>query len=75
MNIVVDMSLSPEWVETLERHGWPARHWSTIGDPRAEDATILRQYQSMLESGALVTVDEARSRVRLLPIGSAGEKQ
>ena len=28
---------------------------------------ILRQYESVLETGALVTVDETRSRVRVLP--------
>jgi len=39
--IVVDMNLSPEWVAELTRHGWPAVHWSTVGDPRAEDSVIL----------------------------------
>lgn len=28
---------------------------------------ILRQYESVLEKGALVTVDETKSRVRILP--------
>lgn len=28
---------------------------------------LLRQYESALESGALITVDEIRSRVRILP--------
>jgi predicted nuclease of predicted toxin-antitoxin system len=28
---------------------------------------ILRQYEAVLEKGALVTVDETRSRVRILP--------
>jgi len=28
---------------------------------------ILRQYESVLEKGALATVDEAKSRVRILP--------
>ncbi len=28
---------------------------------------ILRQYESALEKGALITVDEAKSRVRILP--------
>ncbi len=28
---------------------------------------VLRQYESSLEKGALVTVDEAKSRVRILP--------
>ena len=29
---------------------------------------VLRQYESILESGALITVDQNRSRVRILPI-------
>ena len=29
---------------------------------------VLRRYQSQLEHGALISVDESRSRVRLLPI-------
>ncbi|MGH7456776.1 MAG: DUF5615 family PIN-like protein [bacterium] len=120
MKIVIDMSLSPDWVSVLEGHGWETLHWSTIGDPRAEDSLImdwartngyivfthdldfgtllalsgafgpsviqvrtqdvmphhletiltpiLRQYESLLETGALVTVDEHKSRVRVLPI-------
>jgi len=28
---------------------------------------MLRQYESELEKGALITVDEAKSRVRILP--------
>ena len=30
---------------------------------------VIRQFESQLEAGALVTVDESRGRVRLLPIG------
>jgi predicted nuclease of predicted toxin-antitoxin system len=39
--IVVDMNLSPDWVPLLCDHGWPASHWSTIGDPRAPDFEIM----------------------------------
>ncbi len=119
MKLVIDMSLSPQWVEVIEHNGWHALHWSSIGDPRAEDSFImdwarangyvvfthdldfgtllatthangpsviqvrtqdimpaslgnmlvqlLRQYESLLESGALVTVQEHKSRVRILP--------
>jgi predicted nuclease of predicted toxin-antitoxin system len=28
-------------VQVLERHGWSAIHWSTVGDPRANDRTIM----------------------------------
>jgi len=41
VQLMVDMSLSPEWVVELAGHGWSAVHWSSIGDPRADDATIM----------------------------------
>ena len=120
MKLLVDMNLGPAWVETLRTAGWETSHWSTLGDPRAADAEIMRfaregdwvvfthdldfgtilahtqagqpsvfqvrtqdvspehlgllvcrtlqQFTSELEMGALVTVDEARQRVRLLPL-------
>jgi predicted nuclease of predicted toxin-antitoxin system len=36
------MNLAVEWVAELTRHGWSAVHWSTIGDPRAEDSEIMK---------------------------------
>src|SRR5262245_20489591 len=120
MKLLVDMNLSPEWVEVFERHGWSAAHWSVIGDPRATDRTILewardrgyvvvthdldfgavlattgaggpsvvqirtqdvlpsalertlvavlRKHEALLEAGALISVDDAESRVRILPL-------
>ncbi len=120
MKLLIDMNLSPDWVEVLRRHGWEAVHWSTVGDPRAPDHVImdwarhnvhvvfthdldfgallavtraegpsviqvrtqdvtpghlesivvkaLRQYSPLLEAGALLVVDESRSRVRVLPL-------
>ena len=120
LQILVDMNLSPQWVPVLQKHGWAAVHWSTVGDPgaidkdimdwarehqyvvfthdldfgtmlalsheagpsvlqvRAEDTlpdfleglvvAALNQHQADLSSGALVVVDESRSRVRVLPI-------
>ena len=114
------MNLSPEWVPVLQRHGWNAAHWSTVGDPGASDQDImdwavahqyvvfthdldfgtmlalshdsgpsvlqvrvennlpdyledyvlaaLNQHEADLSSGALVVVDESRSRVRVLPL-------
>ncbi len=41
VQLVVDMSLSGEWVTELARHGWSAVHWSTVGDPRADDAVLM----------------------------------
>lgn len=120
MNILVDMNLSPIWVEVFTRHEINAVHWSTIGDPRASDSTLmewarendyivfthdldfgallaltqtispsviqvrtqdvtpvylertvissLRQHEALLESGALIILDESRARVRILPL-------
>ena len=119
MKLLIDMNLSPKWVEELKQGGWDAVHWSVVGDPQATDnaimewarangyvvfthdldfgallaatrvqgpsviqirtqdvmpqslgsrmVQILRQYQPVLEKGALVTVDETKSRVRILP--------
>jgi predicted nuclease of predicted toxin-antitoxin system len=39
--LVIDMNLSVEWIVELARHGWSAVHWSTVGDPSAEDAVIM----------------------------------
>lgn len=41
VQLVVDMNLSPEWVAELARHGWSATHWSTVGDPAAEDSVVM----------------------------------
>ena len=120
IQIVIDMNLSPDWVDELIRHGWESVHWQTVGDPRAPDHEIMdwartnghvvfthdldfgtmlalthasgpsviqvrgqnvlpnhmltivlsaiTQYQSELADGALVVVDETKSRVRILPI-------
>jgi predicted nuclease of predicted toxin-antitoxin system len=120
LRIVVDMNLSVEWIPLLEQAGWTAVHWSAIGDPRADDATImawasahghaifthdldfgtalalthagepsviqvraqrvlpehigtmllasLKQYERELAAGALVVVEPAKSRVRVLPL-------
>ena len=120
VRVVVDMNLSVEWIRLLTQAGWPAVHWSEVGDPRAQDTEImawaraenrvvfthdldfgtalalthaagpsviqvrgqrvlpehlaplvfavLERYESELSAGALVVVEEARSRVRVLPL-------
>ncbi len=120
LRILVDMNLSPTWVEAFVRHGWEAVHWSAVGDPRATDRAImhwarengylvlthdldfgailaathaqgpsviqlraqdllgerlqgivcavLEMHETPLNAGALIVVDEARSRVRILPL-------
>ena len=120
MKILLDMNLSPKWVPVLEKHGWDAIHWSSVGDPRATDRAVmdwalrqgyvvithdldfgaalastraegpsviqvrtqdvlsahleallvatLQEHETVIEAGALVVVDEDRSRVRVLPL-------
>lgn len=120
MKILIDMSLSPDWVPFLVNHGFTATHWSKIGRPSAPDREILEYASqnelvvfthdldfgtllatqktggpsvlqvrsqdvlparigelvlraigatySQLQAGALVTIDPARHRIRLLPI-------
>jgi predicted nuclease of predicted toxin-antitoxin system len=120
MKILIDMNLSPDWVEVFVRHGLTAVHWSTIGDPRAEDTElmdwarannhvvfthdldfgamlaltqaespsviqvrtqdvtpshlakavigVLQDNGALLAAGALIVLDEGRSRVRILPL-------
>jgi predicted nuclease of predicted toxin-antitoxin system len=41
IKILVDMNLSPDWVPVLQNAGWSATHWSTFGDPKATDRTIM----------------------------------
>jgi predicted nuclease of predicted toxin-antitoxin system len=119
MKILLDMNLSPDWVEVLKQGGFHTVHWSEIGDIRATDGEImnwaqtneyvvfthdldfgillavtqakgpsviqirtqdvfpqtlgermvqiLKQHEKILEKGALITVDESKSRARILP--------
>jgi predicted nuclease of predicted toxin-antitoxin system len=41
MKILVDMNLSPDWIAIFANHGITALHWSTVGDPRAEDSVLM----------------------------------
>ena len=41
IQILIDMNLSPDWVDELSKHGWASTHWSTIGDPKATDHEIM----------------------------------
>ena len=120
VQLLVDTNLSVEWIAELAQHGWSAVHWSTVGDPRAEDSAImawaivngyvvfthdldfgtilahihatgpsvlqvrgqnvlpehlgpmvvaaLRQHDAALAAGAIVVVEEKKSRVRVLPL-------
>jgi predicted nuclease of predicted toxin-antitoxin system len=119
LTFLIDMNLSPIWVESFAQEDWTAVHWSTVGEPTASDAVVMdharsngfvvathdldlgtilattkagrpsviqtrtqdvtpevlgpllfatiREHADALESGALMTVDEAAARVRILP--------
>lgn len=120
MKLLVDMNLSPSWVDRLARHGFEAVHWSTIGVATAPDVEILTfahehhlvvitndldfsailaavaadgpsvvqirsqdllsdvvvsivakaldAHREDIERGALLSIDEAGTRVRVLPL-------
>jgi predicted nuclease of predicted toxin-antitoxin system len=122
MKLLVDMNLSPRWVDLLMRSGLDALHWSTVGAKNAPDSQImayalandfvvlthdldfgtilaatqgnkpsvvqiradnvspdaigqrvliaLRQMESELAEGALLTIDPNRTRLRVLPLQS-----
>ncbi|MCP9495634.1 MAG: hypothetical protein MSG64_14405 [Pyrinomonadaceae bacterium MAG19_C2-C3] len=72
------MNLSPEWVAAFAAQAIESVHWSTIGDPCAEDElpshlaniviAVLRENEALLERGALIVIDEGKARVRILPL-------
>jgi predicted nuclease of predicted toxin-antitoxin system len=41
MKLLVDMNLSPRWVDVLNAAGIDATHWSTLGANNAPDAQIM----------------------------------
>jgi len=41
IKILIDMNLLPLWTEVLTEQGWSSLHWSTVGDPRAPDRSIM----------------------------------
>lgn len=41
MKVLVDMNLSPRWIELLKAGGWEAMHWSALGRPTAPDSEIM----------------------------------
>ncbi len=42
MKLLVDMKLSPSWVDRLAHYGFEPVHWSTIGAATAPDVELLR---------------------------------
>ena len=84
MKILIDMNLSPEWVEVLEANGFPSRHWVSIGAPNAPDTELLnwaRDHSHVvfthdLDFGELLAATEAQGpsviQVRTEDVAPAG---
>lgn len=41
MKLLLDMNLSPRWVQVFVDRGWEAVHWASVGDARASDREIM----------------------------------
>ena len=69
MKIVIDMNLSPQWVEGLMSDGHDCVHWSEIGPPNAPDREMLLWARSNgyvvlthdLDFGAIIAATKADS--------------
>ncbi len=69
MKLLIDMNLSPTWVEALQTMGFEAIHWSSVGDPRAPDREILAYasteayvvFTNDLDFGAILAASAASS--------------
>jgi len=67
MKLLIDMNLSPRWVEVFVAAGMDAIHWSGIGDPRATDLSIMQWARSKgyvvfshdLDFGAILAATQA----------------
>jgi predicted nuclease of predicted toxin-antitoxin system len=42
MKILIDMNLSPTWIEFLVASGFEAAHWSQVGSGDAHDTEVMR---------------------------------
>jgi len=67
MKFLIDMNLSPRWVEVFMAAGLDATHWVVIGDPRATDRSIMEWARSNgyivfthdLDFGAILAATQA----------------
>lgn len=55
MKLLLDMNLSPAWVDLLQKNDLSAIHWSDVGDPRESDGVILQWCRN--ENAVLFTND------------------
>jgi len=67
MKFLIDMNLSPRWVEVFMAAELDATHWSAVGDPRASDRSIMEWARSNgyvvfthdLDFGAILAATQA----------------
>ena len=67
VRLLFDMNLSPDWIALLRAAGHDARHWSTVGNPRARDTELLAWARANgcavlthdLDSGTLLALTHA----------------
>ncbi len=69
MKILIDMNLSPDWVAAFAAENIESAHWSTVGDPRAEDTEIMEYARANayvvfthdLDFGTILALTQAES--------------
>ena len=69
VKVLLDMNLSPTWVGFLQREGFEAVHWSSVGDPRATDATIMEWARN---AGSVVFTNDLDFSALLAAAGAVG---
>jgi predicted nuclease of predicted toxin-antitoxin system len=55
MRLLVDMNLTPRWVQELGAAGHEALHWSVAGPAAASDPAVLPTKISALMLGSMVS--------------------
>ena len=69
MKILIDMNLSPQWVDLLRNAGYEAVHWSDVGPMNAPDREIMAYakvhgfivFTHDLDFGAILATTQAAS--------------
>ncbi len=69
MRILVDMNLSPRWVQLLATAGHDAAHWATVGPPNAPDSEIMAFAKA---NGSIVLTHDLDFSAMLAKTGATG---
>ena len=71
MRFLVDMNLSPRWVDFLAAAGHEAVHWIDVGEPNAPDRVILEHAH---RSGQVILTQDLDFGT-LLAVGWTGDAE